>query len=69
MTSLDAFQRIIAFALTGLAFFHVPVLGLIAWLLSADWLQQALVALALALPPALLLLFGRPLASVALRWR
>ena len=34
MTSLDAFQRTVARALTVLAMIHVPILTLIAWALD-----------------------------------
>jgi methyl-accepting chemotaxis protein len=54
MTSLESLQHTLATALIRLAFFHVPVLGLITWAIGQDTWSYMTAALALALVPAVL---------------
>ncbi len=61
MTELETFQRTIVRALIVLAFVHVPILGVVAWMLSRDVASIAGLALLLAVAPAALMWMGRPL--------
>lgn len=65
MTSLEAFQRTVARALTGLAITHVPILALIAWTLQRPVSSILAVAAALAAAPLVALLLHRPLMVTA----
>jgi methyl-accepting chemotaxis protein len=65
MTNLDIFQRTVAGALAALAALHVPILGLISWLLGKDVVANSMVALALAAVPIVLMLTQRPLTTIA----
>lgn len=65
MTSLEAFQRTVARALTGLAITHVPILALIAWALQRPVSSILAVAAALAAAPLVALLLHRPLMVTA----
>jgi methyl-accepting chemotaxis protein len=65
MTNLDIFQRTVARALAALAGLHVPILGLISWLLGKDVVANSLVALALAAVPITLMLTRRSLTTIA----
>jgi methyl-accepting chemotaxis protein len=66
MTSLLSFQRIVAKALMALAVAHVPLLGLIAWLLKQNVLVALGSAAALAVAPVLLWILRRPINVVGL---
>ena len=66
MKNLESFQRTVIIALTALAGLHVPILGLIAWLLGKDVGANLLVALILAALPAGFLWAGRPLTTISL---
>jgi methyl-accepting chemotaxis protein len=66
MKNLESFQRTVAHALIALSMLHVPILGLIAWLLGQDVASNLLAALALAIVPAGFLWAGRPLTTIAL---
>jgi methyl-accepting chemotaxis protein len=66
MKNLESFQRTVAHALIALSMLHVPILGLIAWLLGQDVAANLLAALALAALPAGFLWAGRPLTTIAL---
>jgi methyl-accepting chemotaxis protein len=66
MKNLESFQRTVAHALIALSMLHVPILGLIAWLLGQDVAANLLAASALAAVPAGFLWAGRPLTTIAL---
>src|SRR5579871_1586454 len=66
MKNLETFQRTVAVALTALSVLHIPILGLIAWLLGQDVTANVLAALALAAVPVGFLWAGRPLTTIAL---
>ena len=66
MTDLSSFHRLIALVLIGLAFVHVPLLGVIAWALGRDPWAIPLTALGCACVPALMFRVGRPTLSVAM---
>ena len=65
MNNLESFQRTVAKALCILAGVHVPVLGLISWMLGHGMLATGTAALAFAAVPWLLWWAGRPLTVVA----
>ena len=66
MTSLLSFQRIVAHALMVLAVVHVPLLGVIAWLLSQDVTTTLISAAALAAAGPIFWLLKRPIGTVGL---
>lgn len=66
MKNLETFQRTVAHALTALAIVHVPLLGLIAWLLGQSVSVNLVAASALAAVPAAFLWAGRPMATISL---
>jgi methyl-accepting chemotaxis protein len=66
MKNLESFQRTVAHALIALSMLHVPILGLIAWLLGQDVAANLLAGLALAAVPAGFLWADRPLTTIAL---
>ena len=66
MKNLETFQRTVAHALIALSMLHIPILGLIAWLLGQDVTANLLAALALAVVPAGFLWAGRSLTTIAL---
>ncbi len=61
MTDLEVFQRRIVRALTALAFAHVPILTIVAWMLNRDATAIAGISLLLATAPAALMAMQRPL--------
>jgi methyl-accepting chemotaxis protein len=65
INSLASLQRTVAIALAILAFVHVPVLITLAWLRGYGIAGVAGLSLLLAIAPALLLVLGRPVISVA----
>ncbi len=65
INSLASLQRTVAVALTILAFVHVPVLIALAWLRGYGIVGVGSLSLGLAAAPALLLVAGRPVFSVA----
>jgi methyl-accepting chemotaxis protein len=65
MTSLDAFQRTVARALTGLAIVHIPILVMIAWALGRPVWSIGAIAVALAAAPVAAILLRRPLIVIA----
>ncbi|HWV52058.1 methyl-accepting chemotaxis protein [Pseudorhodoplanes sp.] len=65
INSLASLQRTVAIALTALALVHVPVLVSLAWLRGHGVVGVGAVSLGLAFAPALLLMLGRPVMSVA----
>jgi methyl-accepting chemotaxis protein len=65
MSELENFQRVVAKALTTLAFVNVAVLAGASAILGKDFIDNTVVALALALTPAALLYFRRPTTVVA----
>ena len=65
MTNLDQFQRTVAAALAALAALHVPLLGLISWLIGKDVMANSMVALGLAAVPITLMLTRRSLTTIA----
>jgi methyl-accepting chemotaxis protein len=64
-SSLERLRRQVAAMLTALAFVHVPILGLVAYLRDQDVTLAVGCSFALALVPALLLWVGRPPLIVA----
>ena len=66
MKNLETFQRTVAHALIALSMLHIPILGLIAWLLGQDVTENLLAASALAVVPAGFLWAGRSLTTIAL---
>jgi methyl-accepting chemotaxis protein len=64
-TNLESFQRVVARALIVLAFVHVPCLILIRLVRGMDIAATGLVALALAVVPAVLFATKRPLMMVS----
>jgi methyl-accepting chemotaxis protein len=66
MTSLDAFQRTVARALTVLAMIHIPILTLIAWALDRPVWSTAAVAILLAAAPLAAMLGRRSMTVIAL---
>jgi len=66
MTSLDAFQRTVARALTVLAMIHVPILTLIAWTLDRPVWSTAAIAILLAAAPVAAMLGRRSMTVIAL---
>jgi methyl-accepting chemotaxis protein len=65
ISGLESFRRVIARALIALAFFHIPCLILIRLVRGTDIATTGLVALALAVVPAVLFATRRPLMMVA----
>jgi methyl-accepting chemotaxis protein len=65
MTSLDAFQRTVARALTVLAMIHIPVLVLIAWALGRHIWSTGLIASLLAAAPVAAMLGRRSMTIIA----
>lgn len=65
ISSLASLQRTVAIALTVLAFVHVPVLVVLAWLRGYGITGVASLALLLAAAPAFLLVMRRPIVPVA----
>ena len=65
MTSLDAFQRTVARALTTLAIIHVPILALIAWALQRPVWATAAIAALLAAAPVVVVMLRRPMIVLA----
>lgn len=63
--NLDTFQRIIARALIGLCFVHIPLLMAVAWFLNQDVAMTGILALLLAATPWLLLRLNRSITSIA----
>lgn len=65
VTSLDAFQRTVARALTALAIAHIPILALIAWALERSVWSTGAIAAILAAAPVAAILLRRPQIVVA----
>jgi methyl-accepting chemotaxis protein len=65
MTSLHSFQKIVAQALMTLSLAHVPVLGLLAWVLNQPAIPAALIAMVLAAAPVAAWMLRRPMKTVA----
>jgi len=65
MTSLDALQKSVARALTGLAVVHVPILVAVGWFLGRPLASIAIIAAALAAAPVAAQLMRRPPVVVA----
>jgi methyl-accepting chemotaxis protein len=64
--NLETFQHTVAYALTVLAIVHVPILGLIAWLLGQSVSVNLVAASALAAVPAFFFWAGRPITTISL---
>ncbi len=65
INSLASLQRTVAIALTVLAFVHVPVLIVLAWLRGYDIAGVTALSLVLAAAPAFLLVMRRPIFAIA----
>jgi len=66
MTSLNAFQQMIARALIALAIVHIPILAAITWALDRETWSVMFVALALAAAPVVATVLQRPMKTIAL---
>jgi methyl-accepting chemotaxis protein len=65
MRNLVQFQNTVAFALTALAWLHVPVLTLTAWILGRDAPYSILAGAVFAAFPAVLFFLKRPVVTIA----
>ena len=66
MTSLESFQRKVAYALIALSWVHVPILAIASVLLGVNVWANTAAAFALALLPSIFLWLRRPLLTVSL---
>jgi methyl-accepting chemotaxis protein len=66
MTDLSSFHRLLALVLIGLAFVHVPLLGVVAWSLGREPWPILVGAFACACVPGLMFKLRRPISAVGM---